>query len=79
MIDYSPVFALVLFFVTLGLSMRPVRNLGILNVLFSMVGVVVSLYSLALENPLPFHPWFSITWLVVCCVCIWVGWRGGLM
>lgn len=76
-LDLSPVFAVLMFVLTLVLCIRPFRGVGILNLIFGLVGILISVATFTLDTELPFHPWFSVTYGLVSVVCILVGTRGG--
>lgn len=68
-VDLTPVFAIVTLVVGLGLSMRPIKNLGILNYIVGLIGIIIGLLSVA-EESLPYTPWFGVLVVLISLVCL---------
>lgn len=68
-VDLTPVFAVVVVLVSLALSIKPVKNLGILNYIVGLIGIIIGLLSVA-EESLPYTPWFGVLVVLLSLVCL---------
>lgn len=76
--DWDIIFVLIMFSLTLVFAVRPFKGVGIVNLVFGLIGIIIAVSSFALSDPaLPFFPWFSVLYGIVSVVCILTGSRGG--
>ena len=76
-VELSPVFAVLVFLVTLVFTVKPVRGFGLLNLVLGLFSVVVGFLTLVLSPALPFFPYFNLLMVLMGVLCLWRGLKAG--
>lgn len=71
-IDLTPVVGIVVLMVALVLAMKPIKNLGIMNFIFGLIGILMGMIGI-IDDALPYYPWFGVLIVVVSLVCLYRG------
>jgi uncharacterized membrane protein YccC len=76
-VDVSPVFAVLVFLLTLVFAVKPVRGFGLLNLVLGLFAVIVASLTVVLSSPLPFFPYFNLLMALMGVLCLWRGLKVG--